>query len=360
MSDEIYHKLAKLLDTLPNGFPATPVGVEIKLLEKIFTPDEAELFMDMRLTAETAEQVAARTGRPLEGLEDKLVSMWRRGELFGVDLAGFKMFKMIPWVLGIYEFQLNRMDREFAEMCEEYAPYLAKQFFTDKPQFMQTIPIETEVSEKHETLSYEKVSTIIEQGQSFAVADCICKKEKSLLGERCDKPMEVCLAIAPVPGAMESFTHWGRAISKQEAYDVLKMSEEAGLVHLTQNVENGHFFICNCCGCCCGVLRGANEFGFKDAVNSNFYAAIDMDTCISCGVCETERCQVNAIESDDDVFTVIEDKCIGCGLCISTCPTDSIQLVRRAAADITQRPKDEEDWLKVRGGNRGIDYSEYV
>jgi hypothetical protein len=37
MIDEAYHKLAKVLDTLPNGFPATKNGIEIKILKKIFT-----------------------------------------------------------------------------------------------------------------------------------------------------------------------------------------------------------------------------------------------------------------------------------------------------------------------------------
>ncbi len=360
MADEIYYKLAKLLDTLPNGFPSTESGVEIKLLKKIFTPEEADLFCDLKLTPETVEQIAERTGRPLEGLQDMLISMWRRGELFGVEVEGIMLFKIIPWVLGIYEFQLNRMDREFAELTEEYAPYLAKQFFNDKPQFMQTIPVEQEASGQHEALSFEKVSTIIENGQSFAVANCICKKEKALLGQRCDKPMEVCLAIAPIPGAMEQFTHWGRAISKEEAYGVLKKSEEAGLVHLAQNIESGHYFICNCCGCCCGVLRGMNEFGFTDAVNSSYYAEIDQETCIACGVCESERCQVMAIEEIDEVYHVNKDRCIGCGLCISTCPSESIRLIRKKAEEVTQRPKDEQDWMKVRGQNRGVDFSEYI
>jgi len=70
MSDEIYHKLAKVLDTLPNGFPATESGVEIRLLKRIFQPEQAELFCDLRLTFETVEQIAERTGRPLEGLEE--------------------------------------------------------------------------------------------------------------------------------------------------------------------------------------------------------------------------------------------------------------------------------------------------
>ena len=58
MTDPIYAKLAKVLDTLPNGFPATASGVEVKILKKIFQPEEAELFCDLRLTLETPEQIA--------------------------------------------------------------------------------------------------------------------------------------------------------------------------------------------------------------------------------------------------------------------------------------------------------------
>ena len=63
MSNDVYRKLAKVLDTLPNGFPATESGLEIKLLQKIFTPEEADLFCDLRLSLETPVQIAERTGR---------------------------------------------------------------------------------------------------------------------------------------------------------------------------------------------------------------------------------------------------------------------------------------------------------
>ena len=62
MSDQIYAKLAKVLDTLPSGFPSTGSGVEIKILKRIFQPEEAELFCDLRLALETPEQIAKRTG----------------------------------------------------------------------------------------------------------------------------------------------------------------------------------------------------------------------------------------------------------------------------------------------------------
>jgi len=358
MSDGIYQRLAKVLDTLPNGFPSTENGIEIKLLKKIFDPQDAELFCDLKLSFETVEQIAQRTGRPLEGLEDRLTSMWQRGQVFGVNLGGVKIFKMVPWVFGIYEFQLAHLDRELAAMCEEYMQVYGLEFFKNKPQLMQVVPVEKEIQARQEALPYERVSGIIETGKSFQVNQCICKKEQGLLDNRCEKPLDVCLAIAPVDGVFKD-SAVGRVITKEEAYDVLRKSEEAGLVHLTWNVESGHYFICNCCGCCCGVLRSINEMGIADAVNSYYYAAIDPDECIACGTCKDERCQVQAIEEGEDAYRVIKERCIGCGLCVSTCPSEAIQLLRKEPADISLPPKDEMEWYDERGRLRGVDFIKF-
>ena len=362
MTDTAYKKLATVLDTLPNGFPATENGVEIKLLKLIFSPDEAELFCHLRLTFETPDQIAKRTGLPLEGLAEKLDIMWRKGQLFGVDFGTVKVFKILPWVFGIYEFQLKHMTREMAELCEEYATTFGPQFFENKPQLMQVVPVEEEISTENLQIAmpYERISALIEKGKSFAVNDCVCKKEKELLGQRCDKPMEVCLAIAPVPGIFDGDNPLGaRPITKEEAYEVLRKSEEAGLVHLTSNFEHGHFYICNCCGCCCGVLRSINEMGINNAVNSHYYAKIDPEACVSCGVCKDERCQIEAIEEKDETYRVLSEKCIGCGICISTCPSEAISLVRKKPEDIVKPPTGETEWFKMRGGMRGVDFSAY-
>jgi len=360
MSDDVYKKLANVLDTLPNGFPASETGVEQKILKMIFAPDDAELFCDLRLSFETPDQIAQRTGRPLEGLDDHLIQMWEKGQIFGVDLGVARIYKMAPWVFGIFEFQLQHLTKELAALCKEYEKTFGPQFFNSKVPLMNVVPVEKEISSNEVTMPFEQVSTIIENGKSFAVNDCICKKEHDLLGEPCDRPIEVCLAIAPIPDFFEEHPLKAKPITKQEAYDILKMSEEKGLVHMTSNIEKGHYFICNCCSCCCGVLRGVNEYGGAKGVNSNYYAQIDEEECVSCGVCADERCQVFAIEEKDDAYTVIKDKCIGCGLCISTCPSDAISLVRKNEEDIVLPPLDENDWYKRRSHMRGIDYSKYA
>ncbi len=80
MSDEIYRKLAKVLDTLPNGFPAREDQLELKLLKRIFEPEQAELFCDLRLAFESAQQIAERTGRIETGQRRSGVApaRWRR------------------------------------------------------------------------------------------------------------------------------------------------------------------------------------------------------------------------------------------------------------------------------------------
>jgi hypothetical protein len=59
--DPVYKQLAERLDTIPNGFPTTESGVELKLLAKLFTPEEAALTVQLKLTPESVEQIAERT-----------------------------------------------------------------------------------------------------------------------------------------------------------------------------------------------------------------------------------------------------------------------------------------------------------
>lgn len=358
MNDEIYYELAKLLDTLPNGFPATKSGIEIKILKKIFTQEEAELCCRLRLTPETSEQIANRTGLPLEGLEERLTAMWKKGEIQGFSLGGVRMFKLIPWIVGIYEFQLNRMDREFAKLCETYSMHWGRKFFQHGPQIMQVVPIEKELPVHQEALTYQQVSSLIEQSRSFMVNECICKKSQGLLDHPCKKPTEVCLAMAPVPGIFEDHPWGGKVLTREGAYEVLSKAEEAGLVHLTCNVESGHYYICNCCGCCCGVLR-AVKMSPVSVVNSHYHAEIDRDACIACGICADERCQVDAIKKEEGFCTVIKERCIGCGLCATTCPEEAIQLIHKDPKELTRPPKDEQDWLEERARRRGVDFDAY-
>jgi ferredoxin len=128
------------------------------------------------------------------------------------------------------------------------------------------------------------------------------------------------------------------------------MSEEAGLVHMTSNYKAGHFFICNCCKCCCGPLSKYISVSKNAVAKSNYIAVVDKDLCISCGAC-FDRCQADAIEMKDQAEIT---ECIGCGLCISSCPVEAISLKRREMDDIPEVPANEREWLKLRAIDRGM------
>lgn len=361
MSEDTYKHLARVLDTLPNGFPGTDSGVEIRLLKKIFDPGEAELFCRLKLNLETPENIAKRVGRPVAEIVEELETMKKKGQIFGVTVAGLKFFRMIPWAFGIFELQMHRIDREMAEMCKEYMKVYSRQFFENAPPLMQVIPIEKEIPGGQQVLSHERVSGIIKKSRAFMYFDCICKKEKGLLGNPCDRSVQVCTVYSPISGLFDDFP-FGTIMSRQEAYDLLARAEAQGLVHMTWNVQSGHYFICNCCGCCCNVLRGINEMGFApaDVLNSYYYAEIDPEGCTGCGTCVNERCQVGAIVREEEICRVLPERCIGCGLCVSTCPEKAIALHRKPADQIKTPPENEMQWYLDRAKMRGIDISRFL
>ncbi len=346
----VYYKLREHLDTMPNGFPASESGVEIEILKKIFTEEEASLFINLKLKLETPQQISERTGIKLEVVERLLPEMKKKGQLLGITVKKFSLYKAIPYVFGIYEFQLKRMDKDMALLFEKYdKEAFAENFFSTSPALMKTIPIGIEVNDDTRIEPYESITGILEGAKSWAVRGCVCKTEKSLLGRKCSKPMEVCLSFAPVENAFDD-DQSGRAITKDEAYKILKMSEEAGLVHMTSNVKSGHYYICNCCSCCCGPLTKYITVSKNAAAKSNYQAIVDKYACISCGIC-LDRCQADAIELND--FAIITN-CIGCGLCVSTCPSGAIKLVRRDSSDSLPVPSDEREWMEMRVKERGI------
>ncbi len=351
MNDSVYHELREVLDTIPNGFPATESGVEIRILKKIFSPEEARITMQLKLHYETVDVIAERVGMEKEALKAKLLDMRDKGQIFGAVIGGTALFKMMPFVFGIYEMQLNRLDNEFIDMTERYwNEAFGKDFYLVGPSILKVLPIEKEIPAGTEIAPYESLSKIIDGAKAWAVGDCICKKERAMKGHRCDRPMEVCMAFAPIENYFNGY-FWGRPITKEEAFKILNQAEEAGLVHMVTNVREGQYYVCNCCSCCCGMLKGINEFGIKGAVDqSRFVAVVDEGECTSCGAC-VDRCQVRAIDLGD--AAMVNDRCIGCGLCVSSCPSGAIKMRVRDEGDVLYVPKNEREWYKLRAEARG-------
>jgi electron transport complex protein RnfB len=327
----VYERLRERLDMFPQGFPKTESGVELEILQHLFTPDEAEIMLHLRPFPENVAAIAERTGKDKTELGEMLYGMSRRGLILRYTAPDNELYyALIPWVVGIWEFQLNNLTPENIELYERYFEEgMVPAQRNRKIGGFRVIPVEQEIEGSTEIQPYERVSQIIESHTRFAVADCICRKESRMLGKGCDKLLETCISL----GASADFyieNGLGREISKEEAKEILAKAEEDGLIHCSTNSAGNKAFICNCCGCCCKYLALVTKYGNPNAVaRSNYYATKDHDTCTDCGTC-VERCQVNAIRSENDHTVIDRDKCIGCGLCASTCPTGSITMVQKS------------------------------
>jgi NAD-dependent dihydropyrimidine dehydrogenase PreA subunit len=348
LSDYVYEQLAEALNNLPNGFPRTPSNVEIRILRKIFSPEEASLAGQLTGSMKSAEAIANRIGLTAEEAEARLTKMAKRGLLWSYKEGEKSLFRLAPFVVGIYEAQLESMDHELAHLVEEYlANGGAVGIMKPQPALHRVVPAQKAVKSEW-ILPYDDVKAILLQSKTFHLRDCICRVQQDYISRKCDFPLRTCLSFSSFDRPPHPLD-----ISKEEAIAFLDKAEEMGLVHTVSNVMRGFGYVCNCCGCCCGILRGINEWGIENSVAyANYYATIDPDECVGCGICR-ERCQVHAISEQDGISAVNVKKCIGCGLCATGCPNKAAKLVRKTDKEIVSPPVDFAAWEHERLHNRG-------
>jgi H+/Na+-translocating ferredoxin:NAD+ oxidoreductase subunit B len=345
-----YERLATALNKLPNSFPRTKSNIEISLLKKIFLPEEANLAGQLTGTMEPVAVIAKRTGLAEAETLRRLKAMGERGFVWGDPEKGIA--RLAPFVVGIYEAQLDRMDHELAHLFEEYLDQGGIDIMRPQPAIHRVIPAQS-ATKTEWILPYDKLRELLMSCNTFRVRDCICRKQQDLVGTRkCQFPLHVELIF--YTGQESSGPPEPPFVTKEEALAVLDKTEKIGLVHTVSNVAEGVYYVCNCCGCCCGILRGITEFGIEKSVAAaNYYSVIDPAKCQGCGTC-IERCQMHAVSAQGDVAVVNRAKCIGCGLCASGCPAGVARLERKAEAEIVNPPKDFAAWEHQRLVNRGL------
>jgi Na+-translocating ferredoxin:NAD+ oxidoreductase subunit B len=350
----VYKKLQERLDMFPQGFPKTNSGVEIQVLQNLFTEEEAEIATFLKPYPEPVIAIAERTDRDAQQLGKLLYDMSKKGLIFRYkESAEVIYYFLTPWVVGIWEFQLKRLNKENIPLYEKFHQEgIVTSAKCRSVGGFRVIPVEQEVKDDREIQPYEKVSEIIEASSKFAVADCICRKESEIMGDKCDKLLEACLSFGVVADyCIENGI--AREISKKEAKQILMKAEEDGLVHCSSNHKGEKIFICNCCGCHCKALAYITKHEMPGLIaQSNYFASVDADTCEGCETC-TDRCQVNAIEMIDEIAAITLESCIGCGLCVSTCPTGSISMVHKEHEALSHIFADDNDLMQARAKDTG-------
>lgn len=334
--DDTYRKLARHLDDLPGGFPATESGVELRILRRMFTPEDAELALHVSLIPAEARIIARRAGLDRETAAQRLAVMARKGLIVAMSAGPAPVqYVAAQFVIGIWEFHLNDLDAELVRDVEEYMPTLFAQAWKF-PQ-LRTIPVHRSLTPQLAVLPYESAGELVRRAQKLAVAPCICRRERKLMGSECHKIMEACL-VFDMGADLFLRNGLGREINREEALDILARADKAGMVLQPGNSQEA-MNICCCCGCCCGVLRGIKAYPRPaELVSSPFLATAKPGACKACGAC-VKRCQMDAIKLETDRVALDPGRCIGCGLCVSTCPSGTLALMRKPPAEQPAVPK---------------------
>ena len=337
MDKDIYRALAEHLDSLPGGFAPSDTGADLRLLRRLFTPEEAELATHLTLDREEAKVIADKVGLPLVETEKRLNEMSDKGLIFSVQPEdGPALYQAAPFVVGIYEFQVNRLSEGFLQDLDDYWDTSESRPRPKTIPQMRTIPISQSIETPLEALPYEQVEELVKAHDRFAVATCICRSRAKKMGGGCDAPMESCLIFGDFAEYYVR-TGRGRSIDQSEVMDLLAKANDANLV---LNPTNSKFVsaICCCCGCCCGILRGLqNRAKPSEAVASSFIAEHEPEACIGCETC-LGRCQMQAFTAEGGRVTLNADRCIGCGLCVSTCSSGALTLVRKPESTQAETP----------------------
>ena len=330
MSEDVYRALQKRLDQYSMGFPATESGIEIKILKFLFSEEDASLFLALTQALETPEAVAARLERPVAEVAGQLEDMALRGLLFRLVKKDTVKYGAIPFVHGLFEFQVKNLSRDLAEMVMQYE----NEGFDRAMQgsggyFLRTIPIQRTVDTTQHIAAYEDAVALLREKDLIVVTDCICRKKSEVIDHSCGRPLEACFMFGSM-GQYYLDRDMGRKIDLEEAIAILTKCQEAGLVTQPATSQNPSG-MCNCCGDCCGVLRAINRHPRPAEITfSNYYAVVEADECLGCGVC-LDRCQMNALSLNDEGRSQVNlDRCIGCGLCVTTCPSGAMQLLPKA------------------------------
>jgi Na+-translocating ferredoxin:NAD+ oxidoreductase subunit B len=352
MVDNIYRTLAAHLDALPGGYPPTDTGVELRILQRLFTPEEAALALHLSLLPEEANVIAHRAGLSLERASTELETLARKGLCYRVQPVDEQpRYMAIQFAIGIWEFHVQDLDEGLVRDFDEYLPTLLDLDVWRRAPQLRTIPVGESIPSGATVLPYEEAETLIRQHERFTIAPCICRRERNMVGEGCDRPLETCLSMGSAADFYQR-NGLGRPATLEEVLQLLVEADAAGLVLQPGNMRNAGY-ICMCCGDCCAVLRTVRRHPQPASiVHSAFFAVIDAALCEGCGTC-LDRCQMDAIQLDNGFAEVVDQRCIGCGLCVTTCPAGAATLRRRRNDDIAYVPHNTIEMHLRLGRTRG-------
>jgi len=335
VKEEILRQLQKRLHQNPVGLPEHASVYEI--LSILYTDKEAQVGAKFPFGLADLDEIQKATGFESEELEGILKGMLKKGLIVSSRKEGRVRYLLSPGLMGFFEFTFMRTDeslpmKRLAELMQTYknTPEFLQEFFppgTSRGKAYIYSDVLPEV--RSEVLKFDEAVEHIKNAGRGSLGKCYCRHEAWHLGKNCSAPIDdICMSLG---NASDFLVEQGfaRRASVDELLETLKRAEDLGLVHIGDNLQDQTTFICNCCGCCCGFLKGITNYQLKHAITTtNYIATVDPEACNGCELC-VDHCQIKAIKMEGDYPLVNQEFCIGCGVCAHFCPTEAMKMVER-------------------------------
>lgn len=347
-----YNRLAQRLNMFPQGSP--PTDLLFKIVKVLFSEKEAKLVSLLPIKPFTDKKAASIWKLGLGDARVILNDLADRGLLLDYDDEEDITYVLPPPMAGFFEFSMMRYRKDIdqkvlAELFYQYLnveeDFIKALFLNGETQLGRVFVNEAVLTNEHalHVLDYERASGVIKTASQIGVGVCYCRHKMEHLGKNCSAPMDICMTFN---GPAESLIRHGiaRKVDAVEGLDLLGKAQDYNLVQFGENVQERVSFICNCCGCCCEALIAARKFGFLNPVHTtNFIPDIIEEKCTGCGKCVT-LCPVEAMtlvtasdphKPGKKKAKLHYDQCLGCGVCVKGCNADALKLKSRRERVVT-------------------------
>jgi len=337
---DVYEKLARHLSTLGMGYPATDTLVDI--LRENFDPVEAEVVLALPTSVIPLQPVPVgemigRTDLPEQRLQYVLEDLADKGLVFcgktatgetgyALQQMGFSFPQTFFW-----KGENTTHSKNMAALVAKYFNRnVTREAYNSETDAYRYVPVSGTLSPGIQAVyPHHTMETVLKDVSDFAVCHCSCRMIAGLRGRACEHPTEVCIKFDEMARYVID-RQFGRKISREEALDLIRQSEEAGLVHFVDNTKGKIKHNCNCCGCACWNVGAIKRRKIpKDIIMAVYFVReTEEAACTGCGEC-ADICPVDAVIMIDDLPRVDIQWCIGCGVCVSKCQTRAAKLKLR-------------------------------
>lgn len=347
-----YNALAQRLNIFPQGAP--PTELLFKILKVLFSEREAKLVSILPIKPFTNKKAATIWKIKLSDASSILNDLADRGILLDYEEGGNTTYVLPPPMAGFFEFSMMRYRKDIdqkalADLFYQYLnveeDFIRDLFLKGDTQLGRTFVNESVLTNENAlyVMDYERASEVLKTASHIGVGVCYCRHKMEHVGKNCRAPMDICLTFN---GSAESLVRHGiaRKIDVAEGLDLLHKAHDFNLVQFGENVQERVNFICNCCGCCCEALIAARKFGFLNPVHTtNFIPEINEEKCNGCGKC-VSLCPVEAMtlvtasdphKPGKKKAKLDNDNCLGCGVCLNGCSVDALKLKSRRERVLT-------------------------